>query len=207
MTKVNKITFLKAFTENSLPPICNKIMYGKYFYDNTNSNPDIDLKKQVLIVKDVSDYVDIELHDQQENIVINKIKTIKGHLIELYRFSNIAAYLNASFNSKSRSNFRRYESRLKTCFNIRYVSYFGNISRQEYDRLFIVLKNILVKRFTEKQEYNYELQHLEGYRDVLFDMIAEKRANLFVIYDDNKPISIRINMCKKKYSLLYFKWL
>lgn len=202
MAKVKKITFLKAFTENSLPSICSKIIYGKHFYNNTNSDLDIDLKKQVLIFKDVSDYLDIEFQEQSEHICIKKIKTIKGHLIELHLFSNITEYLETSFNSKSRSNFRRYESRLKTCFNIRYVSYFGNISRQEYDRLFVVLKNILVKRFTEKQEYNYELQHLEGYRDVLFDMITEKRANLFVIYDGDKPISIRINMCKK--NIVYY---
>ncbi len=197
MAKVKKITFLKAFTENSLPPICSKIIYGKNFYYNTNTELDIDLKKQVLMFKDVSDYVDIELLEQSKSIVVNKIKTIKGHLVELHLFSNIVEYLETNFNSKSRSNFRRYENRLKTCFNIKYVSYYGEITKQEYDRLFIILKRILVRRFTEKQEYNYELQHLEGYRDVLYDMILEKRANLFVIYDGDKPISVRINMCKK----------
>ncbi len=202
MDKVKKITFLKAFTENSLPPICSKIIYGEKIYDNTNSVLDVDLKKQVIMFKDVSDYLDIELLEQSENVVVNKIKTIKGHLIELHLFSNIKEYLESNFKSKSRSSFRRYESRLKTCFNIRYVSYYGHIEKQEYDRLFVVLKEILVKRFTEKQEYNYELQHLEGYHDVLFDMILEKRANLFVIYDRCKPISIRINMCKKK--LVYY---
>ncbi|WP_170179716.1 GNAT family N-acetyltransferase [Flavivirga rizhaonensis] len=202
MNKVKKITFLKAFTENSLPPICSKIIYGKDFYYNTNIDTDLDLKKQILIFKDVSDYLDIELSEHSKSIVNNKIKTLNGHLIELHLFRDISEYLKKKFNSKSRSNLRRYENRLVTCFNIKYASYYGDITKEEYDMLFVVLKKMLIKRFAEKQENNYELQYLGGYYDVLYDMILKKKANLFVIYDGKKPISIRINMCKKK--LIYY---
>ncbi|NMH88221.1 GNAT family N-acetyltransferase [Flavivirga algicola] len=198
MDKANNITFLKAFTENSLPPICNKVIYQKNVYYNKNIDSELDLNKQVLIFKDVSDYVDIELFQQAKNIVINKTKTLKGHLVELAPFKDIQEYLQNNFTTKSRSNFRRYENRLKSCFKIKYVSYYGNITKEEYDRLFIVLKDLLIRRFAEKQEKNYELQHLKGYHDVVYDMILKKEACLFVIYDNEKPISIRVNMCKKK---------
>ncbi|MDO5987891.1 GNAT family N-acetyltransferase [Flavivirga amylovorans] len=192
---------MKAFLgENSLPPIYSKVTDGNGVDYNINVKSNFGLKDQVLIVKDIPDYLNIHINKQLTNFVVNRITTLKGHFIELHSFKNIADYLKSNFGTKSRSNLRRYQNRLETCFNIKYIVYYGSIEKQEYNRLFITLKDLLIRRFKEKKEANYELQHLEEFQDVVYDLILNKKANLFVIYDGNKPISIRINMHKKALS-------
>lgn len=201
MTKIKTITFLKAFlAENSLPPIYSKITSEKGVDYNAKIESNFGLKDQVLIVKDIPDYLNIHINKQLTNFVVNRIKTLKGHLIELHSFQNIVDYLKSNFGTKSRSNLRRYQNRLETCFNIKYTVYYGSVEKQEYNKLFIALKDLLIRRFNEKKEANYELQHLEELQDVVYDLILNKKASLFVIYDGNKPISIRINMHKKALS-------
>jgi hypothetical protein len=92
----------------------------------------------------------------------------------------------------------RYQNRLNTCFNIKYISYYGSIEKEEYTKLFIALKELLIRRFNEKQEVNYELKHLSEFHEIIYDLILDCKANLYVIYDDETPISIRINMFKNK---------
>lgn len=193
MSKIKNITFLKAFLfEDSLPSIYNKISNDKNAVFDNKKPSDFNFKNQILKIKDVPDYLKIEASTKK--VSIKKVKTLKGHLVELSDFQNLNDYLKHNFSAKSRSNFRRYENRLETCFNIKYVAYYGHIEKEEYNRLFIVLKDLLLRRFNEKQEKNYELQHLGEFQDVIYDMLLQKKASLFVIYHSNKPISIRINM-------------
>ena len=201
MAKIKNITFLKAFlAENSLPPIYSKITNEKGFDYNVTIESNSELKHQVLIVKDIPDYLNVHINKQSTNLAINKIKTLKGHLIELHTFQNITDYLKSNFGTKSRSNLRRYQNRLESCFNIKYVVYYGTIEKQEYNRLFVALKELLIRRFNEKKETNYELQHLGEFQNIVYNLILSKKASLFVIYDGNKPISIRINMHKETLS-------
>ncbi|MFD0842059.1 GNAT family N-acetyltransferase [Flaviramulus multivorans] len=190
------ISFLKAFLfENSLPPIYTKILDTNGYDFNIKKNEKNTSNKHIVIVKDIPDYFTIETAKKPKT-VLKRIKTLKGHLVELDKFKNIEDYLNNKFSSKSRSNLRRYVKRLETCFNIKCITYYGDISREEYNRLFVSLKELLIKRFKQKQETNYELQHLDEYQQIVYDMLLRKEASLFVIYDNNNPISIRINMFK-----------
>ncbi|OEK08536.1 hypothetical protein A8C32_03525 [Flavivirga aquatica] len=199
MRHIKHITFLKALlSNNSLPLIYKAITNNTNLFYNTKTDSILNLKNHVLIVKDIPNYLNITIEKHLNKTFINKIKTLKGHLIELHNYQSISDYLNHNFSTKSRSNLRRYKNRLETCFNIKYVSYYGNIEKQEYDRLFIVLKDLLERRFNEKGEINYELQYLNEFNNIVYEQILNKKANLFVIYDGNKPISIRINMLKDK---------
>ncbi|MCF7560795.1 GNAT family N-acetyltransferase [Sabulilitoribacter multivorans] len=196
MRKRLNISFLKAFLfENSLPPIYTKILDTNGYDFNIKKNEKNTSNKHIVIVKDIPDYFTIETAKKPKT-VLKRIKTLKGHLVELDKFKNIEDYLNNKFSSKSRSNLRRYVKRLETCFNIKCITYYGDISREEYNRLFVSLKELLIKRFKQKQETNYELQHLDEYQQIVYDMLLRKEASLFVIYDNNNPISIRINMFK-----------
>lgn len=197
MGNVKNITFFKSFLfKDGLPPIFITVSTDDLVFKN-KTNQAFNVSNGIIKVNDVPDYFVTENVNQPQNIVVKKTKTIQGHLVELSAFDTITAYLNHNFGSKSRSNFRRYKNRLETCFNIRYVSYYGNISKEEYNSIFKVLKTLLERRFAEKQETNYELQHFDEFHKTIYGKILNKKASLFVIYDGNKPISIRINMFKE----------
>ncbi len=103
--------------------------------------------------------------------------------------------MKSIFKSNSRYKFRRNIERLETCFNINYKMYYGEISQQELDFIFKEFYNLLDKRYTNKQERCGELDPKlwSYYCDLAFNMINEKTASLFVIYNDKKPIGITFN--------------
>jgi hypothetical protein len=61
-----------------------------------------------------------------------------------------------------------------------------------------MLRVFLIRRFDEKKEVNYELPHLEEMEEMVYDLVLDKKANIYVIYHGKKPISIRINMFYKE---------
>ncbi|MDO5971140.1 GNAT family N-acetyltransferase [Flavivirga aquimarina] len=189
------ITFLKTLLTNSaLPPIYNTITYKNtnlFTKKTTNQN---NQTVQLTTIKDIPGYLELNLSRNLKNIRINTIKTLRGHLVDLTLFKDFKEYVSKKISPKSKYNLNRYKNRLETCFNTKYVVYHGDIDKKEYDRLFIFLKDFLVRRFQEKKEKNYELQYLQEFHTLCYDMIIQNRANLFVIYNDNTPISIRINM-------------
>ena len=196
MNKVSYITFLKAFlAENSLPPIYDKIAYhDTILFNKKDTKPN--LKSNLISIQDIPNYLNLDVSKDLKNIKVNSVKTLKGHLIELSIFRDFNDYVTKKFSSKSKSNLNRYQRRLESCFNINYVAYHGSIEKEEYDRIFVVLKKLLVRRFHQKKEKNYELQYLDEFHELCYDLIMQKKANLYIIYNDNEPISIRINMLK-----------
>ena len=72
--------------------------------------------------------------------------------------------------------------------------YYGAIEEEEYNRLFDRLKELMMRRFSQKKEENIELPVLEEYRALLRNLILKKEACLFVIYHDSKPIDICMNL-------------
>jgi hypothetical protein len=73
--------------------------------------------------------------------------------------------------------------------------YFGNIDKTVYNQLFEDFLNLLDKRYSEKQIIYNNMQPDEWnfYKDVAYPLILEKKASLFVIYDNNRPIAITYN--------------
>lgn len=193
MEKTNNITFLKSFLfENSLPPIFMQARLNTASFETKHTC--LTLERKIFKINDVPDYLEFTLTPFPNKTMVKKVKTLTGHVVELVKFKTIQDYLNYKLSSKNRSNLKRYQKRLESCFNIKYISYYGAIEEKEYDRLFTVLRTLLIRRFNEKQQTNYELQHLDEYHHALRPLIQEKKASLFVIYDGEKPISIRINM-------------
>ncbi|WP_303317699.1 GNAT family N-acetyltransferase [Flavivirga abyssicola] len=198
---IKNITFLKAFlAKSSLPPIYGSISDNKGFDYKAETSKTLHTNKQVFLIKDIPDYLHVDIKETENKTSLSKIKTLKGHLIDFQLFKGFPDYLEQNFSAKSRSNLRRYQNRLETCFNINYICYYGAIPKPEYDNLFVVLKHLLLRRFNEKQEVNYELQHLNEFHDIVYDLVLNKKASIYVIYDGQKPISIRINMHKERLS-------
>ncbi|WP_303317698.1 GNAT family N-acetyltransferase [Flavivirga abyssicola] len=126
------------------------------------------------------------------------INTYKGSLILLKNYKGTDHYLKHKFSSGRRSKFRTYQRRLETCFDIEYKSYFGAISKDEYDFLFETFHKMIKNRFLEKKIQNYDLSRWDIYYDIAYPLINSKEAALFVIYNDKKPISICLNLVRNK---------
>ena len=192
------INFLKELLSNqrNIPFGFNMILpeSGKTFV----SERIVTAPEKMVVVKDIPDYLEVEFNDLVNKFRTAKIKTLEGYYIELSAFDGYDDYLKLKISSKRRSNLRKYQRRLEQCFDIRYTIYCGAIDQQEYRRLFEVMEEFLKRRFTEKKEVNYEIPHLREMEELLYDLILSKKASLFVIYHNNRPISIRINMFYKE---------
>ncbi|WP_047414364.1 GNAT family N-acetyltransferase [Cellulophaga sp. Hel_I_12] len=194
MEKLQPILFLKALFENfDFSPWYQRIRYKKQVI--FSAKPFINAA-DVIIIKDIPDYLSLEPSTNKDYTWL-KVNTLKGHSIQVEQYSTLEKYLAANFSAKSRSNLRRYTKRLETCFNIRYECYWGSIPKEEYHTLFKALNKLLVKRFAQKKEVNYELQHLADFEAKIYAQLRNKEAALYVIYHHHEPISIRINMIKE----------
>ncbi|MCK0156868.1 GNAT family N-acetyltransferase [Cellulophaga sp. F20128] len=196
MLKPNRIVFLKAlFYASDFFYVFDKVTYKtKVVYsEKTIKNTNAD--QGLYLIQDVPNYLKTHTPEKSK-FKKTEVQTLQGFLVETNKFDTLEAYLKHNFGAKSRSNLRRYQNRLEKCFTIDYTCYYGSIPKEEYNKLFIALKELLIRRFEEKKESNYELQHFDEYHDLIYNLILKKEASLFVIYHNKKPISIRINMFK-----------
>lgn len=130
----------------------------------------------------------------------SKVKVYKsvqysGFLVNLENFQDMDAYMKATFGKNSRMKMRKYSRRLDACFNISTKMFHGHIDKKEYDLLFEQFMDLLKKRYSEKQVTYNNMQPDEWsfYKDVAYPLILEKKASLFVVYDNQKPIAITYN--------------
>lgn len=190
---MRKEVFLKDFLENEDSWFCLSPSRAATLSLNSNR---LEASPAAIVFRDVPGYFNVDRTSLSDHIALIQVPTQAGYYVDLGRFENFDSYFNETLGAKSRSNLRRHKNRLETCFEITYRTYFGEIELTEYHRLFEELRKLLVRRFAEKQEYNYELQYLGDFQEVVYDMILARKANIFVIYHGTKPISIRINMFK-----------
>lgn len=152
-----------------------------------------DIKGKVLLIYDVPTFFGLpNIH--QVRLKQHKIKQYPGFLINLSPFQDLNTYMAANFNKSSRYKLKKYKKKLETCFEIKCKMFYGETSKAEYEHIFSSFKNLLVKRFDDKQttNNNLEKQEWDFYHEVAFTMILEKKAGLFVIYNDDKPIAVTL---------------
>ena len=154
-----------------------------------------DLKKKVLIIYDVPTYFDLNLNAIDKKVKLTKIKQYPGFLVELDNYPKFEQYFIASFSKSSRYKLNKYKKRLESCFNISYKMYCGQMDRGTYDNIFKEFRNLLIKRFNDKGTTNNNLHPKEWdfYHEVAFPLILEKKAALYVIYNNNTPIGVTLN--------------
>lgn len=153
-----------------------------------------DYKNKTLIVYDVITGIN-NTNTTNNKIGILKSNQYPGFLINIDHFNSVEEYLLKTFSKNTRMKMRKYTNRLNTCFNISSKMFFGAIDKQEYDALFKHFMRLLEKRYSEKQITYNNMQTSEWnfYTDVAYPLILEKKASLFVIYDNNTPIAITYN--------------
>lgn len=161
------------------------------------------ITKNTCTVFDVPTHLNLIKNRLDSNISLTKVKQYKGYAIDLYNYNTIETYLKDQFGKTSRQALRSGKKRLETCFDISYKMYFGSIDKNVYHSLFIQFYKMLKLRATQKGIDNRNLQHWEIYTKKIYDMILNKEASLFVIYDGNTPINISLNMHLKNIVFLF----
>ncbi|MCF7560796.1 GNAT family N-acetyltransferase [Sabulilitoribacter multivorans] len=116
-----------------------------------------------------------------------------GYLIDLTCFKDLEDYLTNHLGSPRKSQLKRYRKRLDLCIAPNYKIYFGAINKEEYNTIFEALLSITERRFKQKEEVNFEIPFLKIYHDIMYPLILEKKASIFVIYHKSKPINITLN--------------
>ncbi|MDY8136279.1 GNAT family N-acetyltransferase [Aquimarina sp. 2201CG5-10] len=153
------------------------------------------LKNKVFLIYDVPDYFNVSAVETSSSLQQIEVEQYEGFLVNTQKYSDIESYRKSKFGKSSLYKIRKYQRRLESCFDIKYNMYFGEISREKYDLIFSTFKNLLERRFSNKQVYNNNLDQKEWdfYYDLIYDMVLEKKASIFVICDRNIPIAGSIN--------------
>lgn len=116
-----------------------------------------------------------------------------GVAMDLKKSANCDDYLAEVLGKNSLKYLKRSINRLNRDCQIRLVPYYGYIETDMYHSLLEELKNFILSRFNQKNQYHLALGRWEYYTTSLYDLILQKKASLFVLYDSDKPISISLN--------------
>lgn len=128
-----------------------------------------------------------------KGIKVKKIFRINGFCIKINDHKDINSYIRANIKSNLRTVLKRKIKGLETSFDIRYRLFYGQISKEDYDFLMHSLYHMLVRRFNQRDDQHDSLKRWNSYVTSVFELINEKKASLYVIYDDQKPIQISLN--------------
>lgn len=122
-------------------------------------------------------------------------KYIDGCAISLGNYENIKEYINVHYKNKGnfRNKINKNLKRLEICFDIKYDMFHGHISKKDYNSLMDILKDMLTSRFSQINKTNFALLKWDDMYNSCYEMINNKKASLFVIYSNNKPINISLN--------------
>ncbi|WP_435315349.1 GNAT family N-acetyltransferase [Cellulophaga fucicola] len=183
------------FKDKAFPWFYNKITnnYLKTVVYNTTDTPDKTSNVETCIVYDIPNYLDIKTTIQETNLKEISFPLYNGYAVYFGNHNTCDAFLNDQVGKSRTNKLRRHQNRLDLSIAPTYTMYYGAIEEIEYKRLFKELKRITALRFTQKEEHNFELPYLNYYEEIMFKMIFEKKASIYVIYDKDKPINITLN--------------
>ncbi|MDC6352764.1 GNAT family N-acetyltransferase [Zeaxanthinibacter sp. PT1] len=152
-------------------------------------------KGKTFLVYDVPQYFNIPTQPENKTLGHYKVSQYPGYLIDLSPYKNLGDFMSKRFSKSSRYKLNKYKRRLEESFDIRYKMFRGDIDRSEYDYIFKNFRELLEKRFDDKEVYNNNLDPAEWnfYHEVTYSMILEKSAGLYVIYHEDKPIGVTLN--------------
>ncbi len=188
---INGVTFYKS----SVLPLFFNIGKNLTKGNSYNLCDYADYKNKSFVIYDVLPRLNDISNNCSKNVGIYKSTQYPGFLIDLSRFNSVEDYLLATFSKNTRMKMRKFNKRLEQCFDISSKMFFGPIDKKEYDALFVSFMDLLQKRYNDKQISYNNMQPVEWnfYKDVAYPLILEKKASLFVIYDNNVPIAITYN--------------
>lgn len=197
MTNIKKIDFMFEMAFNKTLPhfyknSCHNMVDIILLNSEETITPSFDNK--IYTVIDVPSYVKVTKNEFNDTLGFKSIKQYNGYYIDLNGYNEVEDYLRDRFSRSSRQLLRAGKQRLEICFNSSYKMYYGGIDKLLYDDLFKQFYKMLKHRANEKGIENRNLKHWDLYTKEVYNMILNKQASLFVIYDGAKAINISLNM-------------
>ncbi|CAH8286182.1 acetyltransferase (GNAT) family protein [Mariniflexile fucanivorans] len=133
----------------------------------------------------------------QNHFVCHKVFLKLGYLANLKNCNSIEDYTKTHFKSSFRNNIKRSVKRVESCLSSHYKTYYGSISHNEYTVLMEAFHKMLMKRFNQRNDKNLILENWAYYLETAFDKINQKKASLFVMYNNDEPIAFALNFHAK----------
>ncbi len=205
--RVQKTNFLKIFLEERNPGSYYKSLEnrlnGETVFSTTKAHEDLNIGS-VYEIKDFPGYLSAgAAHD--EGWRIKTVNTFDGSYIYLGNYTSAEDYFKKKFSPKRRSRLRTYQRRLDKVFDIQYQHFYGDISKKEYRFVLTELKELIIRRFDQKNTVHDDLHLWQHYYNIAYDLILNKQAVLFVISDGKKPISIALNLINRNLMFPYIR--
>lgn len=127
------------------------------------------------------------------DLFYKKVTQKEGFGVNLSNYTNIDDFIKSNCSKNFKKVFFRSLNRLESSFNISYKMFFGAISEEDYKLTMDALNLMISNRFKQREGRNKEIEKWQEHYDQTYNLIKNKRASLFVIYNDDKPIEISLN--------------
>ncbi len=219
------MNLLKTINHNFTKDFFEKGMFIKFISEieykinnQTYNNPNGKLNKTLLndihLIEFVPEFIKLTLNDSKPYLSFFKYKFLKGFMCNLSSTKTVEDYMLTQFSKTERKKVVTRLKRLETCFDIDYKTYYGNITKKEYDKMIEKLYSMIERRFAQKGETHVNFKNWDFYKENAYEMILDKKACLSVITRDNEPISISLDYlfediregCMSSYEIDYSKF-
>ncbi|KAA5825637.1 GNAT family N-acetyltransferase [Algibacter amylolyticus] len=188
----NRVNFYDAIFERQIMPDCIlKIGYkdtGILLYSD-DDNLSKGIEQENFSIQIIPEYLDIGYQDHLTKKVINEYRL--GYASKLNDFKDVNSYLRSQYGKNAKPILKNVK-RLEMCFDVNYVFYHGEIKKSQYDFLMEALRNMLTKRFKQRNDANFRLNEWQELLQRTYKLIELKKASLFVIYNNDEPIQINV---------------
>lgn len=186
--------FMDLFVKQEIPEIYSKIRYFGDSYDlGRPNNPFSSSQSQKSYsVALIPEYFELELIDSEKFRAKTYNQNNLGYAVRLTDEFTIDSYLKEQLKSNARHVKKRHK-RLEDCYEISYKFFYGEITEDEYQYVMQCLRAMLVRRFSQRKDINEKLLEWDELIATTKKQIDEKKASLFVIYDNEVPIDVSLN--------------
>ena len=184
------------FENRKLPEFYNNIT-NKFDVDNITVTKFIKIpitkKKDIYRVYNIPPYIGLSLENPNAYKTFILPEIDKGLLINLEPYKSIEDYTLKQISSRKRKQLRSSLKRLESCFKITYKTYYGEIDKITYNTLIDKAHNFITRRFNQINKEHIQLKNWSLIKNNTYKLVKEKKASIFVIYDNEKPINICFN--------------